>query len=93
MLHACVRNDGLKWDQHLPLAKFSYNNSYQESIKMSPFESLYGWSCRTPLSWPESGEKVTFGPDIITEAQEKVKQIHTNILDAQSRQKSYTDKK
>jgi hypothetical protein len=33
MLHACVLNDGLKWDKHLPLAEFSYNNSYQESIK------------------------------------------------------------
>jgi hypothetical protein len=42
MLHAYVRNDGLKWDKHLPLAEFSYNNSYQESIKMSPFKALYG---------------------------------------------------
>jgi hypothetical protein len=42
MLRACVLMDGLKWDKHLPLAKFSYNNSYQESIKMSPFEALYG---------------------------------------------------
>jgi transposase InsO family protein len=42
MLHAYVLNDGPKWDQHLPLAEFSYNNSYQESIKMSPFEALYG---------------------------------------------------
>jgi hypothetical protein len=42
MLHACAMSDGLKWDQHLPLAKFSYNNIYQESIKMSSFEALYG---------------------------------------------------
>jgi hypothetical protein len=42
MLRACALNDGLKWDQHLPLAEFSYNNSYQESIKMSPFKALYG---------------------------------------------------
>jgi hypothetical protein len=42
MLRACVMNDGSKWDKHLPLAEFSYNNSYQESIKMSPFEELYG---------------------------------------------------
>jgi hypothetical protein len=50
MLRACVLNDGLKWDQHLPLVKFSYNNNYQESIKMSPFEALYERSYRTPLS-------------------------------------------
>jgi hypothetical protein len=42
MLHACVLTNGPKWDKHLPLAEFSYNNSHQESIKMSPFEALYG---------------------------------------------------
>jgi hypothetical protein len=42
ILHGYAMNDSLKWDQHLPLTEFSYNNSYQESIKMSPFEALYG---------------------------------------------------
>jgi hypothetical protein len=42
MLRVCALSDGPKWDQLLPLAEFSYNNSYQESIKMSPFEALYG---------------------------------------------------
>jgi hypothetical protein len=93
MLRACVLTDGLKWDKHLLLAEFSYNNGYQESIKMSPFEALYGRPCHTPLSWFESGERVIFGPDIVTEAEEKVKQIQANILAAQSRQKSYTDKR
>jgi hypothetical protein len=93
MLCACVLTDGPKWDKYLPLAEFSYNNSYQESIKMSPFEALYGRPCCTPLSWSESGERVIFGLDIVTEAEEKVKQIQVNILAAQSRQKSYTDKR
>jgi hypothetical protein len=93
MLRAYVLTDGLKWDKHLPLAEFSYNNSYQESIKMSPFKALYGWPCHTPLSWSESGERVIFGPDIVTEAEEKVKQIQANILTTQSCQKSYADKR
>jgi co-chaperonin GroES (HSP10) len=59
---------------------------------MSPFEELYGRPCLTPLSWSESSERVIFGPDIVTEAEEKVKQIQANILATQSRQKSYTDK-
>jgi hypothetical protein len=92
MLCACVLTDGPKYDKHLPLSEFSYNNSYQESIKMSPFEALYGRPCRTPLSWSESGERVIFGPDIMIEVEENVKQIQANILAAQSRQKSYTDK-
>jgi hypothetical protein len=60
---------------------------------MSPFEALYGRPCRTPLSWSESGERVIFGPDIITEAEEKVKQIQANILATQYHQKSYTNKR
>jgi hypothetical protein len=93
MLRACVLTDGSKWDKHLPLAEFSYNNSYQESIKMSPFKALYGWPCCTPLSWSESSKRVIFGLDIVTEAKEKVNQIQANILTAQSHQKSYTDKR
>jgi hypothetical protein len=58
---------------------------------MSPFEALYGWPCRTPLSLSESAERVIFGLDIVTEAEEKVKQIWANILTTQSHQKSYTD--
>jgi hypothetical protein len=60
---------------------------------MSPFEALYGQPCHTPLSRSESGERVIFDPDIVTEAEVKVKQIQANILAAQSRQKSYTDKR
>jgi hypothetical protein len=79
MLCACALSDGPNWDKHLPLAEFSYNNSHQESIKMSPFEALYGQPCCTPLSWSELGERVIFGPDIVVEAEEKVRQICTNI--------------
>jgi hypothetical protein len=93
MLRACLLMDGLKWNKHLHLAKFSYNNSYQESIKMSPFEALYGQPCRTTLSWSESSESVIFGPDIVIEAEEKVKQIQVNFLATQSCQKSYADKR
>jgi hypothetical protein len=59
---------------------------------MSPFEALYGQLYCTPLSWSESGERVIFDPDIVTETEENVKQIHANILAAQSCQKSYVDK-
>ena len=77
----------------MPLAEFSYNNSYQESIKIAPFEALYGWRCRTPLNWSEAGERNFFGPDMVKEAKEQVQLIHKNLKAAQSRQKSYADKK
>jgi hypothetical protein len=40
MLRACVMENQGSWDKHLPLAEFSYNSSYQESLKMAPFEVL-----------------------------------------------------
>ena len=77
----------------MPLAEFSYNNSYQESIKMAPFEALYGRRCRTPLNWSETGERTIFGPDMVQEAEEQVRLIQANLKIAQSRQKSYADKR
>jgi hypothetical protein len=61
MLRACVLEHQGSWDQNLPWAEFSYNNSYQESLRMAPFEVLYGHRCRSPLNWIESGDKVIFG--------------------------------
>jgi len=60
---------------------------------MAPFEALYGRRCRTPLNWSQAGERVLFGPELVIEAEEKVKVIQTNLKAAQSRQKSYFDKR
>jgi len=57
MLRACVLSSKGSWEAGLPLVEFSYNNSYQESIKMAPFEALYGRKCRTPLNWVEPSER------------------------------------
>ncbi|WVZ93445.1 hypothetical protein U9M48_039423, partial [Paspalum notatum var. saurae] len=86
MLRACALTYSTKWDECLPLAEFAYNNSYQKSLEMAPFEALYGRRCRTPLNWSEPGKRVTF-------AEEQVKFIHRNLKRAQSRQKSYSDKR
>ena len=60
---------------------------------MAPFEALYGRRCRTPLNWSEARERNFFGPDIVQEAEEQVQLIQKNLKTAQSRQKSYADKK
>jgi hypothetical protein len=75
----------------LPYAEFSYNNSYQVSLKMSPFEALYGRKCRTPLYWDQTGERQFFGSEIIQEAEEQVRLIRENLRTMQSRQNSYVD--
>ena len=81
-----------KWITCLLFAEFSYNNSYQASIKMSPFEALYGRRCRTPINWSESGERPFFGPDLVKDAEEQDRIIRENLRIAQSRQKTYADR-
>jgi transposase InsO family protein len=49
MLRAYALQYGRSWDKSLSYAEFSYNNSYQESLKMTPFKMLYGRRCQTPL--------------------------------------------
>jgi hypothetical protein len=93
MLRACVLDFSQKWDECLPLAEFSYNNSYQDSIQMAPFEALYGRRCRTPLNWSGPGERRFFRPDLVKETEDKDQNIIHNLKKAQARQKSYADKR
>ncbi|WVZ52826.1 hypothetical protein U9M48_003846 [Paspalum notatum var. saurae] len=79
MLRACAIQYGTSWDKSLPYAEFSYNNSYQASLKKSPFEALYG------RFWNQTGEKHVFGPDLIRDAEQQIKMVRENL------QKSYAD--
>ena len=85
MLRACVLDFGGSWEKHLPLVEFAYNNSFQVSIGMAPYEALYGRPCRSPLCWMEIGETALLGPDLVQETTEKVKIIRQRLLTAQSR--------
>jgi hypothetical protein len=83
MLRACILQYDKNWDKCLSLAEFSYNNSYQTSLRMAPFEALYSRRCRTPLSWSQTGERKIFGTDLFTEAEERVKTIQNSLKAAQ----------
>ena len=80
-------------DRHIPLVEFVYNNSFQSSIEMAPYEALYGRKCRTPLCWIELSEKKVIGPDLIQETVEKVKMIRERLKVATDEQKSYANLK
>ena len=75
MLRACVLDYKGSWEEHLPLVEFAYNNSYQASTQMAPYEALYGRPCRSPLCWTEVGESSITGPDLIRDTSEKVSLI------------------
>ena len=55
--------------------EFAYNNSYQSSIGMAPYEALYGKRCRTPVCWTELKEHKSIGPDLVKGMEEKVQII------------------
>ena len=76
----------------MPFIEFTYNNSFHSSIRMAPYEELYGRRCRTPLCWYESGESVVLGPEIMRETTEKIKRIQDRMKASQSLQMSYHDK-
>jgi transposase InsO family protein len=65
MLHMYVMDQHKRWEEFLPLVEFAYNISYQSTIKMAPFEFLYGRPCQTPLSWDWLEDRVLVGPKVI----------------------------
>ncbi|WVZ58246.1 hypothetical protein U9M48_008532, partial [Paspalum notatum var. saurae] len=56
----------------------------EEELRDGSFRGSYGRRCRTPLNWSEPGERVTFGPDLVTQAEEQVKLIHGNLKRARA---------
>nr|GFA52119.1 putative reverse transcriptase domain-containing protein [Tanacetum cinerariifolium] len=75
MLRACAIDLGKGWVNHFPLVELSYNNSYHTSIKVAPFEELYGRKCRSPVCWTEVGGAQILSPELIQEKTEKIVQI------------------
>nr|GEX92371.1 putative reverse transcriptase domain-containing protein [Tanacetum cinerariifolium] len=78
-------------ERHLPLVEFSYNNSYHTSIKVAPFEALYGCKCQSPVCWAEVGDAQLTSLEIIQETTEKIVQIKQRLQAARDRQKSYAN--
>jgi hypothetical protein len=105
MLRAIVMDFGGSWEDHIHLVEFAYNNSFQASIGMAPYEALYGRPCRSPLCWVGAGEStvvrgqtdsttgelVMMGPELIAETTEKIVLIRQRMKTAQDRQKKYAD--
>lgn len=60
---------------------------------MAPYEALYGRKCRTPIHWDETGERQILGPELVDRASEAIKVIQQRMKTAQSRQRSYADRK
>ena len=68
-----------RWEEYLPLVEFSYNNGYKESLRMSPFEALYGRICNTPINLSDPVNRVLIGLDMLVEMEQKMQVIKKNI--------------
>ena len=79
------------WDEHLPLMEFAYNNKYHASIKMAPFEALYGRKCRSLIGWFKPEENKLISPNVVADVIQKVRLIRERLQAAQDRQKSYAN--
>ena len=93
MLRACVLDFSGSWNKYLPLIEFSYNNSYQSTIGVAPYEMLYGRKCRSPIHWDGTRERRYLGLEAVQRTSEAIEKIRAQMLASQSRQKSYADPK
>lgn len=78
-------NFELSWERYLPLVEFVYNNSFQASIQMAPYESLYGHRCKTSVYWTRLNEKKIMGIELIQETVDMVKVIQERLKTASDR--------
>ena len=85
MLRMYVMDKPSKWEDYLHLVEFSYNNGYQTSLNMSPFEALYDRKCNTPVSWDKLVDRVVVGPDLLRGMEEKMIKIKQNLKASQDR--------
>ena len=88
MPKACVIDFDSSWEMHLPLVEFAYNNSYHSSIRMAPFEALYGRPCQSPLCLVKVGNWKFLGPELVRETNEVIIVVRENMRVAQSRHNS-----
>jgi hypothetical protein len=92
MLRMYVMDKPSKWEDYLHLVEFAYNNGYQASLKMIPFEALYGIKYNTLVSWDNPNDRIVVGLEFLKEMEEQILKINQNLKDTQDMQKSYADK-
>ena len=64
MLRMYVMDQSTKWENYLHLVEFVYNNGYHYSLKVSPFQAMYGRKCNTPISWDNPTNRVIIGREL-----------------------------
>ena len=79
MLRMYVMDKLGKWEDYLHLVEFAYNNNFQVSTGMSPFEILYGCKCNAPISWSSQVDRLMLGPELLKDMELTVKHVQQNL--------------
>ena len=74
-MHACTFEFQDFWAKSLSLVEFSYNNNYNASVQMDPYEALYGRKNRSLTCWSDISEDLVLGSELVQETVKKVKAI------------------
>ena len=80
-----------KWEDYLHLVEFAYNNGYHSSLKMSPFEAMYGRKCITLSNWDNPTDRVIVGLELLKDIEDQMVKIKHNLKVAQDKHKSYAN--
>ena len=70
-----VMNNPMKWEEYLHLAEFTYNNGYYDSSKISPFDVIYGWKCRTLITWDIPVDQLMLGTSLLKNLEQLVTKV------------------
>jgi hypothetical protein len=85
ILRMYVMDKPSRWEDYLRLVEFSYNNGYHASLKMIPFEALYGRKCNTLVSWDNLDDRIVVGPELLKEMEDQIIKMKQNLKAAQDR--------
>jgi len=86
-----VMHQQWKWEEYLPLFEFTYNNGYQELLRVSHCEAFYGWSCNTHITWSDPVNRVLIGLDMLADMEQEMQVIKKNLKATQDRQNCYAN--
>ena len=76
-------NNHTKWEYCMHIVGFEYNNGYQTSTSMIPFEVIYGWKCRTLVTWDSPVDRLMLGPELTKDLEQLVTKVQLNLKEAQ----------
>jgi len=89
----CLTGDRRQWLEWLPWAEFCYNSSYQQSIKVSPFELVYGRPPPSIRSYAPGDARLPAVEKAMKERDEFLAEVRDRLEQAQQHYKAVYDRR